>query len=50
MPTNTQLGLFCLTATILILTPGPNFLYILTRGITRDAAPPSGRPSGSVAG
>ena len=39
MPTNTQLGLFCLAATILILTPGPNFLYVLTRGVTQGRRP-----------
>jgi threonine/homoserine/homoserine lactone efflux protein len=39
MPTNTQLSLFCLTASILILTPGPNFLYVLTRGITQGRRP-----------
>ncbi len=39
MPTNTQLSLFCLTASILILTPGPNFLYVLTRGVTHGRRP-----------
>jgi threonine/homoserine/homoserine lactone efflux protein len=39
MPTNTQLSLFCLTASILILTPGPNFFYVLTRGVTQGRRP-----------
>jgi threonine/homoserine/homoserine lactone efflux protein len=32
---STQMLVFCLTATVLILTPGPNFIYILTRGSTQ---------------
>ena len=34
MPTSTQLSLFCIMACVLILTPGPNFIYVLTRGTT----------------
>jgi threonine/homoserine/homoserine lactone efflux protein len=39
MPTNTQLSLFCITACVLILTPGPNFIYVLTRGTTQGRRP-----------
>ena len=35
MPTTSQLLAFCLTASLLILTPGPNFIYVLTRGTTQ---------------
>jgi threonine/homoserine/homoserine lactone efflux protein len=35
MPTTSQLLVFCFTAVVLILTPGPNFIYILTRGTTQ---------------
>lgn len=35
MPASSQLILFCFTAVVLLLTPGPNFLYILTRGTTQ---------------
>ncbi len=35
MPTSPQMLVFCVTATLLILTPGPNFIYILTRGTTQ---------------
>ena len=38
-----DLILFCLAAGLLIVTPGPNFLYILTRGATQ------GRRTGLVA-
>jgi threonine/homoserine/homoserine lactone efflux protein len=30
-----QLLAFCLTAGVLIVTPGPNFVYVLTRGTTQ---------------
>lgn len=30
MPTSSNLVLFCFAATILILTPGPNFLFFLS--------------------
>ncbi len=39
MPTTPQLLVFCLTVTILLLTPGPNFVYVLTRGITQGRRP-----------
>jgi len=39
MPTSTQLSLFCITASLLILTPGPNFIYVLTRGTTQGRRP-----------
>lgn len=39
MPTSTQLSLFCLTASLLIMTPGPNFIYVLTRGVTQGRRP-----------
>lgn len=39
MPTSTQLSLFCITACVLILTPGPNFIYVLTRGTTQGRRP-----------
>lgn len=35
MPTIPHLLAFCVTATLLILTPGPNFIYILTRATTQ---------------
>jgi threonine/homoserine/homoserine lactone efflux protein len=35
MPTSSNLVLFCLASLALILTPGPNFLYIATRGATQ---------------
>jgi threonine/homoserine/homoserine lactone efflux protein len=35
MPISSQLIVFCFTAVVLILTPGPNFVYILTRGTTQ---------------
>jgi threonine/homoserine/homoserine lactone efflux protein len=35
MPTSTHLLVFCITAIVLILTPGPNFIYVLTRGTTQ---------------
>jgi threonine/homoserine/homoserine lactone efflux protein len=35
MPTMSQLLAFCLTASLLIMTPGPNFIYVLTRGTTQ---------------
>jgi threonine/homoserine/homoserine lactone efflux protein len=35
MPTPPYLLAFCVTASILILTPGPNFIYVLTRGTTQ---------------
>jgi threonine/homoserine/homoserine lactone efflux protein len=38
-----DLVLFCFVASVLIVTPGPNFLYILTRGATQ------GRHAGLVA-
>jgi threonine/homoserine/homoserine lactone efflux protein len=40
---SSNLVLFCLAALVLIVTPGPNFLYILTRGVTQ------GRRAGLVA-
>ena len=39
MPTSTQISLFCIMATVLILTPGPNFIYVLTRGSTEGRRP-----------
>jgi len=39
MPTNPQLVVFCLTVSLLLLTPGPNFIYVLTRGITQGRRP-----------
>lgn len=39
MPTSTQLSLFCIAACVLILTPGPNFIYVLTRGTTQGRRP-----------
>ena len=39
MPTGTQVSLFCITASILILTPGPNFIHVLTRGTTQGRRP-----------
>ena len=38
-----DLLLFCVTALILIVTPGPNFFYVLTRAATQ------GRRAGLVA-
>ena len=38
-----NLVLFCLTAFVLIVTPGPNFFYVLTRGAAQ------GRRAGVVA-
>ena len=35
MPSPEQLSLFFITVSILILTPGPNFIYVLTRGTTQ---------------
>jgi threonine/homoserine/homoserine lactone efflux protein len=35
MPTISQLLGFCLSASLLMLTPGPNFIYVLTRGTTQ---------------
>jgi threonine/homoserine/homoserine lactone efflux protein len=35
MPTSSELTVFCVVTFILILTPGPNFIYILTRGATQ---------------
>lgn len=35
MITTQHLAMFCVASFILILTPGPNFIYILTRGITQ---------------
>lgn len=35
MPSTEQLSLFVVTVSILILTPGPNFVYVLTRGTTQ---------------
>lgn len=35
MPAISQLLAFCLTASLLIVTPGPNFIYVLTRGTTQ---------------
>ena len=32
---SSNLVLFCVAALVLIVTPGPNFLYILTRGVTQ---------------
>jgi threonine/homoserine/homoserine lactone efflux protein len=43
MFTSSDLALFCFAAFVLIVTPGPNFLYILTRGATE------GRRAGLVA-
>ncbi len=42
MPSS-DLVLFCFVASVLIVTPGPNFLYILTRGATQ------GRRAGLIA-
>jgi hypothetical protein len=39
MPTSTQVSMFCITAAVLILTPGPNFIYVLTRGTTQGRRP-----------
>ncbi|MEO7911520.1 MAG: LysE family translocator [Roseiflexaceae bacterium] len=39
MLTAPQLLAFCITTSLLIVTPGPNFLYVLTRGTTQ------GRPA-----
>lgn len=39
MPTTSQLLAFCLAAGLLILTPGPNFIYVLTRGTTQGRRP-----------
>lgn len=35
MVTTQHLVMFCIASCILILTPGPNFVYILTRGTTQ---------------
>lgn len=35
MPSPEQLSLFFVTVSILILTPGPNFVYVLARGTTQ---------------
>ena len=43
MTTSANLLLFCLAAIALIVTPGPNFVYVLTRGVTQ------GRRAGLVA-
>jgi hypothetical protein len=32
---SSHLVLFCLAAIVLIVTPGPNFPYVLTRGVTQ---------------
>lgn len=38
MPLSSQLIMFCFTAFVLILTPGPNFVYVLTGGLLKVAA------------
>ena len=35
MPTSSELTVFSVVTLVLILTPGPNFIYILTRGATQ---------------
>jgi threonine/homoserine/homoserine lactone efflux protein len=39
MPRSVQVGLFCITVSVLILKPGPNFIYVLTRGTIQGRRP-----------